>query len=179
MHLSSIEDIVVSGATSLPNDVDKIIKLLRIDIIIIIGYNIKYIKEIMAKTSNLKDITHVILIIPGNINNKIQCNSLSDKLQIITFEDNIKRIGEKLQIITNGKLIKPLKKDNLISLITKRESDILNLIKKGKQTKEIASELFISQKTVENHRNNILKKTKAKSMLSLINELHKLGFFDF
>lgn len=49
---------------------------------------------------------------------------------------------------------KPVLKDEL----TPSEKNILSLIGKGKSSKEIAEELFISSKTVENHRSNICKK---------------------
>ncbi|MEW6194311.1 MAG: response regulator transcription factor [Bacteroidota bacterium] len=42
--------------------------------------------------------------------------------------------------------------------LTPAETKILSLIGKGKSSKEIAGELFISIKTVENHRTNICKK---------------------
>jgi NarL family two-component system response regulator LiaR len=42
--------------------------------------------------------------------------------------------------------------------LTASERKILSLIGKGKSSKEIAEELFISSKTVENHRSNICKK---------------------
>jgi len=49
---------------------------------------------------------------------------------------------------------KPSSKEEL----TQSEKRILKLIGKGKSSKEIAEELFISYKTVENHRSNICKK---------------------
>ena len=42
-----------------------------------------------------------------------------------------------------------------LSSLTPTERRILNLIARGKTSKEIATELFISPKTVENHRLNI------------------------
>ena len=48
-------------------------------------------------------------------------------------------------------------------LLTPAERKILSLIAKEKSSKEIAELLFISEKTVENHRSNILKKIKISS----------------
>ncbi|MBF8983536.1 response regulator transcription factor [Lutibacter sp. B2] len=49
------------------------------------------------------------------------------------------------------------KKDNL----TKREYEVLVLIADGKNNREIADDLFISEKTVKNHVSNIFKKIKV------------------
>ncbi len=65
--------------------------------------------------------------------------------------------------------MKNFKKDNpTISCLTKTERKILKLISLEKTTKEISEELFISYKTVENHRNNISKKLKLSGSHSLI-----------
>ena len=45
-----------------------------------------------------------------------------------------------------------------MNTLSRRELDIINLIKEGQSSKEIASQLDISLKTVEVHRYNILKK---------------------
>lgn len=45
-----------------------------------------------------------------------------------------------------------------LNTLTSKERQILSLIAKNKQNKEIADELFVSEKTVRNHRYNMLKK---------------------
>jgi NarL family two-component system response regulator LiaR len=47
--------------------------------------------------------------------------------------------------------------------LTSRELQVLQLLFEGKSNKEIASELFISQKTVEFHLSNLYIKIKAHS----------------
>ncbi|WP_243459475.1 response regulator [Metabacillus bambusae] len=49
-------------------------------------------------------------------------------------------------------------KASKISDLTKREKDVLNELAKGKSNKEIASSLFITEKTVKTHVSNILAK---------------------
>jgi len=58
-------------------------------------------------------------------------------------------------------------KSNGIDL-TKREEEVLNLICKGYSNKEIADALFISQKTVEGHKSNLMDKTNTKSAINLM-----------
>jgi DNA-binding NarL/FixJ family response regulator len=58
--------------------------------------------------------------------------------------------------------------------LSKKENEILQLIAKGLTSKEIAPMLFISVRTVETHRNNILKKLEVKNTAELINKATKL-----
>jgi DNA-binding NarL/FixJ family response regulator len=54
------------------------------------------------------------------------------------------------------------------SFITSREIEVLQLICKQKSTIEIGEELFISPRTVEGHRNNLLLKTESKNIAGLV-----------
>ena len=48
------------------------------------------------------------------------------------------------------------------------ERQILNLITRGHPNKNIAADLQISQRTVENHRASIMKKTSTRTLSGLI-----------
>ncbi len=63
------------------------------------------------------------------------------------------------------------KKNNL----TKREVEILGLLAKGMASKKIADELFLSVNTVNNHRRNILEKTKSENTAMAIKYGLSLG----
>ncbi|MEL6675981.1 MAG: response regulator transcription factor [Bacteroidota bacterium] len=52
--------------------------------------------------------------------------------------------------------------------ISRREQEVLELIFAGNNTPEIAETLFISQRTVEGHRSNLLKRLEARNMADLI-----------
>ncbi len=56
--------------------------------------------------------------------------------------------------------------------LSMREIDIIKLIKGGFSSKEIASELMLSIRTVEVHRHNILKKLQLNNAAALINYIH-------
>ena len=63
-----------------------------------------------------------------------------------------------------------------INNLSDREMQIVRALKEGLSSKEIASELTISLKTVEVHRHNILKKLKLKNTVSLINFINSQAF---
>lgn len=62
-----------------------------------------------------------------------------------------------------------------INVLSRRELDIVKLIKDGKSSKKIAESLAISLKTVEVHRYNILKKLNLKNTASLVNFVNTHG----
>ncbi len=52
--------------------------------------------------------------------------------------------------------------------ITPKEKQILGMIVQGFNSREIADKLFLSIRTVDNHRANMMKKTKAKNTADLV-----------
>ena len=52
--------------------------------------------------------------------------------------------------------------------ITRREREVLHLLINGHTSTEIASKLFISPRTVDKHRTNLLKKLNLKNTASLV-----------
>jgi DNA-binding NarL/FixJ family response regulator len=51
--------------------------------------------------------------------------------------------------------------------LSQREQEVFQLLAEGKRIKEIADELFISPKTVESHKYNIMEKLQAASVVDL------------
>jgi len=62
--------------------------------------------------------------------------------------------------------------------LTPREQQIMGLLAEGLSTKDIADQLFISPKTVENHRSNIMNKLDLHSTMELVRYAAKLGIID-
>lgn len=62
-----------------------------------------------------------------------------------------------------------------MNVLSRREIDIVQLIKEGLSSKEIAIRLDISLKTVEVHRYNILKKLNLKNTAALVNFINTQG----
>ncbi len=123
-----------------------------------------YVKKMMqmgamgyvTKNSSREEMLHAIMEVSQG--NKYICNEIKDIISEQTLG------GENFsQPDING--------------ITNRELEIINLIREGASSKEIAGRLFISLRTVEVHRHNILKKLKLKNTASLINFINSSVVF--
>jgi LuxR family transcriptional regulator of spore coat protein len=60
-------------------------------------------------------------------------------------------------------------------LLTKREQEVFELLVQDKTTKEIAQDLFISEKTVRNHISNAMQKLGVKGRSQAVVELLRMG----
>ncbi len=56
---------------------------------------------------------------------------------------------------------------NSFDTLSQREVEVFQLLAEGKRIKEIAKQLFISPKTVESHKYNIMEKLQAASVIDL------------
>lgn len=65
-------------------------------------------------------------------------------------------------------LVERFHSDQDTRLLSKRETEVLKLVAKEYSNKEIATTLFISERTVESHRKNIFRKTNTHSVVGLI-----------
>jgi len=65
-------------------------------------------------------------------------------------------------------LMKSFKRNQDEVRLTDREIEIIRMIEKEFGNKQIADLLFISERTVETHRKNILRKTKSQSIVGLL-----------
>ena len=93
-------------------------------------------------------------------------------------KDTHKELLDAIRDVKNGKvylssdvnkmLITNLNNPDEGKLLTDREREILKLIAKEYTNKNIAEELFISERTVETHRKNIFKKTGTNSLVGLM-----------
>lgn len=63
--------------------------------------------------------------------------------------------------------------------LTDREKDILAKVAQGYSNKEIAEQLFISVKTVESHKSNLMEKLELKTRPDLVKFAMKKGLLNF
>ncbi len=62
--------------------------------------------------------------------------------------------------------------------LTSREQEIMRLLADGLTAKEVAKRLFISPKTVENHRTNLMRKLGLQNTVELVRYAARLGLID-
>ena len=84
-----------------------------------------------------------------------------------------KKVMEKFTQVTGGK------KDFVdYGKLRDREKEILQLVAEGNSNKEVAQKLYISPKTVENHKANIMKKLNIHDRIALTKYALRLGLID-
>ena len=83
----------------------------------------------------------------------------------------IETVNEGDQYIQEGlkqQLLNSLSMLNAKQIVTRREKEILQMIVDEFTNQEIADKLYLSLRTVENHRNNLLQKLKVKNTAGLV-----------
>ena len=80
-----------------------------------------------------------------------------------------------------GRLHTPQRAQSLLDggeELSSREQEILVMVCRGLSNQEIADELFISKRTVDKHRANILEKTGCKNTANLVVYAIKRGLVE-
>jgi DNA-binding NarL/FixJ family response regulator len=68
--------------------------------------------------------------------------------------------------------------DDAYSALTPREQEVMALVAEGLSTNQISERLFISPKTVENHRSSIMRKLHLHSTIEVARYAAKIGLID-
>jgi DNA-binding NarL/FixJ family response regulator len=87
--------------------------------------------------------------------------------------------GSLLQPIVAARLLKQVSSPNTLpEPLTDRELDVLNLLAKGRQNKEIAADLIISERTVKFHVSAILAKLNVGNRTEAVSKAAQLGLIN-
>ncbi|MEX0312633.1 MAG: response regulator [Allomuricauda sp.] len=124
--------------------------------------------KIIALT-NFEDISFVKRMLKNGVHGYLLKNT--DKLELLTAITTVLSGEVFLQTDLHKKLLGQTKTtiDNgLKPKLTRREHDVLVAISEELTTQEISEKLFISPKTVETHRMNIMSKLGAKNSVGII-----------
>jgi DNA-binding NarL/FixJ family response regulator len=114
---------------------------------------------------------HIVHMVGEGINGYLVKNSeLSEVVRAVeAVRDKGFYFNESvLKAIHSGMAQKHEKSYNPNSPLTTREKEILELICQELTTSEIAEKLFLSVRTVDGHRNNLLEKTGARNTAGLV-----------
>jgi DNA-binding NarL/FixJ family response regulator len=102
----------------------------------------------------------------------------SSKEEMITAISEVARgnkyICNEVKTILSEQILEDSEKPD-VNLLSQREVEIIDLIKQGQSSREIAQHLNITLKTVEVHRHNILKKLNLKNTAALVNFINNAG----
>lgn len=101
-------------------------------------------------------------------------NALDTVIRGNYFFDH-RTLEEIVQFIMEQKDIRPSKSEGNYDRLTRREQEVMRLVAQGLSSKEIGAKLFISPKTVENHRTKIMEKLEMDSLVDLVKYAAKLG----
>lgn len=76
-------------------------------------------------------------------------------------------IDQHTQVIKRNSQVTQVRR--MLDTLTPREHEVLNLVMEGQTSREIATELHRSEKTIQLHRANIMKKFNVRRVVDLIN----------
>lgn len=91
---------------------------------------------------------------------------------IVEVQAGRRYICDEIKNILSEQVINGDEQPAGLNALSQREIEIINFIKKGFSSKEIAENLDISVKTVEVHRYNVLKKLNLKNSAALVNYIN-------
>lgn len=131
--------------------------------------------------SNYEDVAFIKQIIKNGANGYLlkntNKNELIDAIKAVTNKQLF--LPEKLQrMLLNDSLGKPNNSSFFIPSLTRREKEVLALIVKEHTTDEIANQLFVTPKTVEAHRSNLIQKLGVKNVAGLVRVAIEKGLID-
>jgi two-component system, NarL family, response regulator NreC len=81
-------------------------------------------------------------------------------------------------LLESGPSDPPAGSDNLVSGLSEREQEVLQLIALGHTNKEIAQKLFLSVKTVETYKARLMEKLNLRTRAALVRFALKHGLLD-
>jgi two-component system invasion response regulator UvrY len=188
--LNSDPRFTVIGETSSGEEAIEIVKALRPDIVLmdvnmspVNGFDAT--RQIIRFSPGSKVIAVSMHTMPAYAKRMMQLgamgyvtkNSSKDEMirAIIEVSNGKKYICEEVKNILAHKELEEEISQSDMNNLSRREIDIIQLIKEGFSSKEIALQLEISLKTVEVHRYNVLKKLKLKNTASLVNFINVNG----
>jgi DNA-binding NarL/FixJ family response regulator len=134
-------------AHSIYDDADRVAKILKCGA-----------RGFVSKKAGFAELIHAIKVVHGG--DRYICSETSKKLK------NLNRFLAGLEDTLEG----------LHEFFSPREREVLGLLARGFSSRDISKRLFITEKTVESHRKNLVQKAKVKNTNELIAYAAVRGF---
>ena len=187
--MDDVEDVEVVGCTNNYDELFKFLILNEAHIVVSVLYNldpadIDYTRKIVQRFTKVKVLVltlyknekFILRLIKAGAKGHLSGDAgKSDFLEAVYTLRNGYEFYAKT--ITNFLLsnylhdqgdIKELEKERRKQNISPREMEVLKLFAEGMSNREIADKLFISVRTVETHKNNIMRKINLKTTVDLV-----------
>lgn len=189
--LNNSADFKVIGEANNGREALKIIENVEVDVVLMdidmpVMNGIETLKEIRRRRLEVKVIILSMHHEAGMIKSLIDLGAMGYLLKSSPQEElaaAIRKVATGQQYfstqVTLSLLNKPQNSNNAESesagLLTERETEIIKLIAEGFSNKEIGAKLFISHRTVDTHRTNLMKKIQVDNIAGLISYAIKNG----
>jgi DNA-binding NarL/FixJ family response regulator len=146
-------------------------------------------RHVQERHPKIKIVAHSVYDDADRVAEIIKAGALAFVSKKAGFEELIQAIkvvysGEKFICSETARRLKNLNQfllgieSNLRSkeeIFSQREREVLHLLSQGKSSREIADSLFITERTVESHRKNMLEKGNVKNTVQLIAYASAIG----
>ena len=180
--LKNSEEIVVVAEANNGREALRILELLSIDVVLMdidmpVLNGIETLKEIRKQFRNVKVIILSMHNEAGMIKSLMDIEANGYLLKSCSQDeliDAIKKVFTGQNYFSTDVTLALLKTSATLyseqrnELLTERETEILKLIAAGFSNKEIGDQLFISHRTVDTHRTNLMKKLDVNNIAGLI-----------
>jgi DNA-binding NarL/FixJ family response regulator len=191
-------DIIISGEAETVEELREILRNTDIDVVVLDislpdGSGVELVTQLREQYPLLKII---ILSMYSRSDYVLEAVSngvsgyMTKETSPVRLIDGIKQVlrGEyffdqvTLEVIIQKALEHPQRfydvQDHDYESLTAREQEIMRLLAEGLSVKRIAQSLYISYRTVENHRTSIFRKLKVKNAAELVHYATRLGIID-
>jgi two-component system response regulator NreC len=177
--LKNSDEIIVVAEANNGREALRILDILEIDVVLMdidmpVLNGIDTLKEIGKRSLAVKVIVLSMHNEAGMIKSLIEIGAKGYLLKSCAQEEligAIRKVASSQSYFSTEvtlSLLNPTQSNQPTELLTERETEIIKLIAEGFSNKEIGSKLFISHRTVDTHRTNLMKKLDVGNIAGLI-----------
>lgn len=124
------------------------------------------VSDALRLVRTLRPVTPFIVVTPS-INGEKTVACVRAGAEDVILKSNISRLPDSVSHAVS--IRRPLQK------LTPRQIEVLRLVAEGRRTRDIASELKLSVKTVESHRGEVMKRLGIHDVVSLVRYASRVG----